>query len=70
MSEELKPCPFCGSNDVEMVVLDVVWHFVGCKNLKCCTDGPKVVADKTEAIRLWNTRAEPADKPDTDTPLI
>lgn len=47
MSEELRPCPFCGSED--LVYLPIVW----CK--KC--DAQVKIADNLEdTIKLWNTR--------------
>ena len=53
MSNELKPCPFCGSGEIE--VCDWEEHtLIGC--LDCdyaikCRD-----CDEDEAIRYWNTR--------------
>jgi Lar family restriction alleviation protein len=52
MSEELKPCPFCGSN----IVLTGGKEYgiaVFCKN--CFSDGPVEDSD-AEAITAWNTR--------------
>lgn len=49
--EELKPCPFCGSNN--LIVDGFTW--VHCKN--CRTDGP-LFNDRKKAIKAWNTRKE------------
>lgn len=55
MSEELKPCPFCGG-EAEITK----WHegyFVECREQSC---GGTIGAYKTEeeTIEAWNTRAE------------
>ena len=55
MSDELKPCPFCGG-EAEITK----WHegyFVECKAHHC---GGTIGAYKTEeeTIEAWNTRAE------------
>ena len=51
MSEELKPCPFCGSNNIELIDHDnSIW----------CEDCPAGVNDYTvsinDLIEAWNTR--------------
>ena len=61
MSEELKPCSFCGG---EVCILELeeineesrrIKFRVACKNCLC----PKNLYDtKAEAINAWNTRAE------------
>ena len=61
MSEELKPCPFCGG-DAEITK----WHegyFVECKKQRC---GGTIGAYKTEeeAIEAWNTRAKDGNDAD------
>lgn len=52
MSEDLKPCPFCGSSDTnENDQGGIAW--VGCND--CGTEGP--TTDMLwEAIELWNRR--------------
>ena len=57
---ELRPCPFCGSSDLE--IFDEVLtgetepvYWVGCN--ACGGDGG-MTADIASAIRLWNRRAE------------
>ena len=61
MINQLKPCPFCGSDDVEVYDRDCrltekAWgfraHCVGCG-----IDGPEHNSE-AEAIDLWNTRTE------------
>ena len=61
MSEELKPCPFCGSYNVRVCTIPSgykrnprVWY-VKCDD--CESRGTRVF-DKSEAIAAWNTRAE------------
>lgn len=51
---ELKPCPFCGSDDLRYMFYggSTVIHCAGCG-----IDGP-VGADDDEAVEKWNCRAE------------
>jgi len=53
MSNELKPCPFCGSEKV-FINDEVLGFLVECK--ECCTEGP-YSHEKQEAIDRWNQRA-------------
>lgn len=52
----IKPCPFCGNEDLEMwnCSKDNVPNHVYCLN--CQTDGPRR-ENKKEAIEAWNERA-------------
>ena len=54
---ELKPCPFCGSNNVSFnhCGLEKGVVFVMCN--MCCTFGPTGVHDE-DAAEKWNRRAE------------
>lgn len=52
MSEELKLCPFCGSDDVELIEGNL--RYVTCNN--CCGTGPDCHSGY-EATEAWNTRA-------------
>jgi Lar family restriction alleviation protein len=60
MSEELKPCPFCGSKNV------VVYELKGQKTLwiecKGCWASSNALdsSKKAQAIKLWNTRTDTA----------
>lgn len=58
MSEELKPCPFCGDKTVY-----VYWreeqYFVSCNNCDC--EGGKQDTQE-EAIKAWNRRADDGNK--------
>jgi Lar family restriction alleviation protein len=58
MSEELKPCPFCGSEDVTLENLFCIddWY-VSCNK---CDIQQIAKYKKDEAILRWNQRAEPA----------
>ncbi len=52
MSEELKPCPFCGSTEIRYgygPLFPVVW----CNK---CDAQVQDVDDVDDAIKLWNTR--------------
>ena len=57
MSVKLKPCPFCGSNNVSLnhCGLEKGVVFVMC-NI-CCSFGPNGVHDE-DATEKWNRRAE------------
>ena len=61
MSEELKPCPFCGGE------ADIRWHQSDCFVVSCtvcCAEGPPASGDEMQAaIAAWNTRAEPEAAP-------
>ena len=74
MSEEIKPCPFCGSNDLSVISYGNInsgCFYVICK--KCNTEGPKVTIEKNElehilnihdlAIQKWNQRPYDYDMP-------
>lgn len=62
MSEELKPCPFCGEH-VELKK-DGALNFVVCMGGSSCKDSGLVMffsdAEREEAIAAWNSRAQPA----------
>ncbi len=61
-TDKLKPCPFCGSDQVECIKRGIVgWHWVVCWN--CGTDGPRGATDSYEAIEMWNDRKGENDAP-------
>ena len=50
----LKPCPFCGSEGIEYMQLPgTSWFSLSCR--KCCAHGP-TKTNKTTSISEWNTR--------------
>jgi Lar family restriction alleviation protein len=51
MSDDLKPCPFCGAVPLPV---NTNGSYVFCG--ECGADGP---VHLTEAIAAWNTRAKP-----------
>lgn len=53
MSEQLKPCPFCGGNNVELVNGDISF-WINC--VDCFTEGPLAEIEE-QAKDKWNTRA-------------
>lgn len=57
MSEELKPCPFCGALEPQKIMFcdDIIgWEYI----LQCefCSARITSHADMDDAIRKWNTR--------------
>lgn len=56
MSEELKPCPFCGGEAVMCGFQDEMMHFVKCRDCGACSDGAQLSAETAAAA--WNRRAE------------
>ena len=60
MSEELKPCPFCGG-EADLINNDYVYEkwFAGCHNGKCPVQPETYIhGTKDEAINAWNRRAK------------
>lgn len=56
MSDELKPCPFCGSDCVGLEVAPREhWPAVRCDD--CGTLGPSIHTDHKAAMALWNVRS-------------
>ena len=58
MTEQLKPCPFCGSRGMIAATLDDMYRPMCERNGCCALDGE---ITRTEAIAAWNTRPTPAD---------
>jgi hypothetical protein len=52
MSDELKPCPFCGSTEVTDMQYDGDF-WVQCAGCNCST--------QAESHKAWNARAQPSD---------
>lgn len=51
--EELKPCPFCGSKNIEVFGKDEYWT----RCTECGASGPEDYnATPEDAIRAWNQR--------------
>jgi Lar family restriction alleviation protein len=60
MDDELKPCPFCGSDEISHGHVD--YGAQGYGNVECHTCDALVTADtEAEAIAVWNTRADDAE---------
>lgn len=51
---ELKPCPFCGGKNIDLVSHCAVIVFVQCDD--CCATFPHFDSEE-EAITAWNRRA-------------
>lgn len=65
--QELKPCPFCGGNDVKVELEEPdnpsgFW-WVHCPHCSAAID---VLYRKEEAIERWNTRSTPPASGDRD----
>lgn len=59
MSQDLKPCPFCGSTDIST---ENARDFVMC--LGCKTEGPVAIGmGSAHNIEAWNARTEMAQQP-------
>lgn len=58
MTEELKPCPFCGGSAIDCGKDDI-----------CCTTPGCAMANKYIPLKEWNTRAEPAPSSDVETDI-
>jgi hypothetical protein len=56
MTEQPKPCPFCGEPEVDLY-LRAGWWFVGCTNSDCRAEGPCDLGE-SGAIAKWNERKE------------
>jgi len=59
MSEELKPCPFCGSGDVSVYRTLYSGGYGGHDSVKCYNCGvfgPISHVGKDDAIKTWNNR--------------
>lgn len=57
MSEKLKPCPFCGGNNLSIDGITVYW--VECKDCNASISGHET---EEEAIEAWNMRADEQDE--------
>ena len=56
MSEELKPCPFCGGEVTRTV--EKSYRYVSCENYDCfaVVEAGALSGSEEEAIKMWNTR--------------
>lgn len=66
MTDELKPCPFCGeAPELGSISVNVPGgdrnYFVECNNLACCIRPHTILMPKSNAIAVWNTRAGVTD---------
>lgn len=58
MMEQLKPCPFCGSKQVEVRQIKDGWS-IGCTTTNCLCQWwfMRQFTDREQAIKAWNRRA-------------
>ena len=59
MVDKLKPCPFCGHKAVVEDCGDNS-YFVRCSH--CSINQDKLYAQKCDAVKAWNRRAEPTQE--------
>ena len=59
--EELKPCPFCGADDISVWDKSRYDVCVRCNNCYCKTGWYSTIDD---AVTAWNTRPDNPDKGD------
>lgn len=57
MSEELKPCPFCGGNNLS--VEGITFYWVECIDCNASISGHET---EEQAIEAWNRRASAEQK--------
>ena len=55
MSEKLKPCPFCGSNEIAKIKYASVEPSFAIRCKKCCAH-TEYYANEIEAVNAWNRR--------------
>ena len=65
MSEELKPCPFCGSSDLAVMELLSRGLRIECEGCGACSP---VIKDGPALLTAWNTRV--VDHPPTTNPVV
>lgn len=59
MTNELKPCPFCGS-EAHIYRHPTIGNYApACNNDRCEVYWQREYGTEAEAIAAWNTRAEP-----------
>lgn len=58
MSDEMKPCPFCGASGATSIGVYHNENFSWAYCDACETEGPTVEGGKAEAIAAWNRRAQ------------
>jgi len=66
MTDELKPCPFCGG---EAACIEETAWVIGCFNGQCAAAPSVWEPSKEMAIAAWNTRADLAATP-LDDPRV
>lgn len=59
MSEELKPCPFCGETETDIARHESRRWSIQCHATDCICEGPHR-ATKREAVAAWNQRVDTA----------
>jgi Lar family restriction alleviation protein len=64
MKERLKPCPFCGSEEIQLkedCADDPAWSITTIKCLKCRASSDRAFRTTDKAVEWWNNRV-PTEK--------
>lgn len=63
MTDELKPCPFCGGKAKSWVTVDDFWCSgrAGCVNEDCGVNPVARGTNEKSAVKIWNARAAVID---------
>jgi Lar family restriction alleviation protein len=59
--QALKPCPFCGGENLSKERNGSGWPIVMCDD--CGAKGPQIELDREDANKRWNARIGPAQSP-------
>lgn len=60
MTDELKPCPFCGGE--ADLIMGANWYQVGCRKCDITTATMPMYDNVDRAVALWNTRIAATDE--------
>jgi Lar family restriction alleviation protein len=66
MTDEMKPCPFCGGDDIHLFQSKITEDWViQCHGIGCWIRFTILASEKDEVVAAWNRRAEPKPKEQT-----
>jgi Lar family restriction alleviation protein len=64
MAEKLKPCPFCGNEDITITEIDELYQTVCSVIRKGCGAASGYQYSRDKAINAWNRRTNNESKTD------